>query len=236
MKITSRTEHQINLGGKVFHIKFRGGDLLYYDGDDSFEFQTSIPPNVWTHVTFTSYYGDIKIYINGVLSIDYNAPNPDIASYSYVTLGSDYFGENFKGSIDDFRFYDRELSEAKVQELYQLDRPNTTGNSSISLWNTNDNGVYYSDGHVEIGNVTAPDGYGLYVEEGILTEKVKISMKDGSQWADYVFAPEYDLKPLSEVEDYVKTHQHLPGIPSADSLIQTGIDLVQMNAKLLEED
>ena len=35
---------------------------------------------------------------------------------------------------------------------------------------------------------------------------------------DYVFEPDYDLKPLSEVETFVSQSLHLPGVPSRDDL------------------
>jgi len=34
-------------------------------------------------------------------------------------------------------------------------------------------------------------------------------------WSDYVFAPDYALEPLSEVEARIKAEKHLPGMPSA---------------------
>ena len=53
--------------------------------------------------------------------------------------------------------------------------------------------------------------------------------------SDYVFAPSYKLAPLDEVEQYVKEHQHLPGVPSAQEVVKEGVDMVRMDAKLLEK-
>ena len=36
--------------------------------------------------------------------------------------------------------------------------------------------------------------------------------------ADYVFEPEYVLRTLTEVEEHIEEHQHLPGIPSVDDI------------------
>jgi hypothetical protein len=52
-------------------------------------------------------------------------------------------------------------------------------------------------------------------------------------WSDYVFAPDYALAPLSEVEAHIKAHQHLPGIPSASEVAENGISVGEMQAKLL---
>lgn len=91
------------------------------------------------------------------------------------------------------------------------------------------------DGKVLIGTATTPTGYKLYVETGILTEKVKVALKAGANWADYVFAEDYKLQPLTEVEKYIKEHKHLPGVPSAQEVVDNGLDLAAMDAKLLEK-
>jgi trimeric autotransporter adhesin len=93
--------------------------------------------------------------------------------------------------------------------------------------------IIAANGMVSIGSVTTPAGYKLYVEQGILTEKVKVAVKTSSDWSDYVFAPQYKLKPLSEVATYIKQHQHLENIPSANEVVNNGIDLASMDAKLL---
>jgi len=52
-------------------------------------------------------------------------------------------------------------------------------------------------------------------------------------WSDYVFAEDYQLTSLSEVEAHIKEHKHLPGIPSAEEIEQEGVNLGEMQAKLL---
>lgn len=85
------------------------------------------------------------------------------------------------------------------------------------------------------GTVTLPAGYKLYVETGILTEKVKIAVKNSIDWADYVFANDYKLKGLDEVEKYITENKHLPNVPSAEEVVEQGIDVGKMDAKLLEK-
>ncbi|MBD2701866.1 TMF family protein [Spirosoma sp. BT702] len=80
-----------------------------------------------------------------------------------------------------------------------------------------------------------PAGYKLFVEQGILTEKVKVAVKNTSDWSDYVFKAGYSLKPLAEVEQYIQKHEHLPGIPSAKEVVEKGVDVARMDAKLLEK-
>lgn len=92
-----------------------------------------------------------------------------------------------------------------------------------------------SGGALQIGTTTTPAGYKLYVETGILTEKIKVALKASANWADYVFADDYKLQPLHEVETYIREHKHLPGVPSADEVVENGLDLAKMDAKLLEK-
>lgn len=95
-----------------------------------------------------------------------------------------------------------------------------------------------SNGKVGIGigdPAKMPGSYKLYVADGILTEKVRVALKSTGDWADYVFADNYKLRPLSEVETYVKANKHLPGVPSAEEVQKTGIDMAAMDAKLLEK-
>jgi hypothetical protein len=83
--------------------------------------------------------------------------------------------------------------------------------------------------------VSLPAGYKLYVQTGILTEKVRVSVVNSGTWADYVFADKYALPSLQEVAGYIKTNKHLPGIPSAAEVEKNGVDLVEMDAALLKK-
>ena len=84
-------------------------------------------------------------------------------------------------------------------------------------------------------NIFTPGNYKLYVADGIITERVRVAVKTTQAWADYVFAPDYRLTPLAEVDAFVKANGHLPGVPSADEVVKDGIDAAQMDAKLLEK-
>lgn len=98
-----------------------------------------------------------------------------------------------------------------------------------------------TQGYFAIGDFDASSpmpiapGYRLVVQDGIITEKVKIALKTSSFWADYVFDEKYELMKLNEVENYIKTEKHLPNVPSAQEVKENGIDIAYMNAKLLEK-
>ena len=93
-----------------------------------------------------------------------------------------------------------------------------------------------SHGRVIIGdNLPAPEGYRLFVQEGILTERVKVAVHDELDWNDHVFNEDYALMPLTEVEQFVRESKHLPGVPSAQEMVSNGLDVAVMDAVLLKK-
>ncbi|HEY9260197.1 hypothetical protein [Chitinophaga sp.] len=87
-------------------------------------------------------------------------------------------------------------------------------------------------GNVGIGTTT-PGPYKLAVEGTIGARRMKVTQV--TPWADFVFAADYKLPTIQEVEDFINMHQHLPEIPSAAEVVKDGIDLGEMNQKLLQK-
>ncbi|WP_337042037.1 hypothetical protein [Emticicia sp. 17c] len=96
-------------------------------------------------------------------------------------------------------------------------------------------------GFLAVGNFDASfamptnNAYRLIVQDGIITEKVKVALKGTADWADYVFEPSYQLLPLEKVESFVKENKHLPNVPSAEEMSKNGLDVTQTSAKLMEK-
>lgn len=91
---------------------------------------------------------------------------------------------------------------------------------------------FYRNGKTE----RIPDGYKLYVEDGILTEKLKVANRtDYINWSDFVFDDGYELMPLHKLESFISKNKHLPEIPTADDVRKEGIDVASMDAKLLQK-
>jgi hypothetical protein len=103
------------------------------------------------------------------------------------------------------------------------------GNPSFNIFSM------FNDGKVSIGDVTKPGNYRLYVQDGILTEKLKVAIKSTNEWSDYVFNSDYKLKSLDEVGNFIKKYKHLPDVPSADEMVNSGLDVATMDAKLLQK-
>ncbi|SFC66629.1 hypothetical protein SAMN04487891_1203 [Flagellimonas taeanensis] len=87
-----------------------------------------------------------------------------------------------------------------------------------------------TDGNIGI-NTTLPDAK-LAVNGNIHAKEVKVDLVG---WPDYVFKKGYDLPTLEEVEMHIKEKGHLINIPSAKEVEENGIELGEMNMKLLEK-
>lgn len=85
-------------------------------------------------------------------------------------------------------------------------------------------------GNVGIGTNTPTEK--LSVDGTVLAKKVRVS---ATGWPDYVFAPDYKLKSLSELEAYIHFNQHLPEVPSAKEIEEKGQDLGDIQATLLKK-
>jgi len=118
----------------------------------------------------------------------------------------------------------------------------TNGNRIVTM---NDSNIWFksattdTNGKIYIGTTatypTTTGNYKLFVEGGILTEKVKVALRSTANWADYVFDEKYKLMPLKEVEQFVNVNKHLPGIDSAAALADKGIDVAEMQSKQMEK-
>ncbi|UYQ95516.1 hypothetical protein MKQ68_10430 [Chitinophaga horti] len=86
------------------------------------------------------------------------------------------------------------------------------------------------DGKVGIG--TSKPQHELSVKGTIGAKKVRVT-QDG--WADYVFEDGYQLRSIPELEFFIKQHKRLPDIPAASEVATDGIDLGEMNRKLLQK-
>ena len=77
-------------------------------------------------------------------------------------------------------------------------------------------------------------GNGVLSTKKIFAEKIEVTLSAlNNYWYDHVFYPEYKLRPLSEVEHFIKQNHHLPEIPSAKEVMENGLDLGEMQGKLL---
>jgi hypothetical protein len=56
-----------------------------------------------------------------------------------------------------------------------------------------------------------------------------------SNWSDYVFGKDFNLRPPGEIEKYIQKFKRLPGMPATEAVKQNGIDLLKMQKTLLRK-
>ncbi len=118
-------------------------------------------------------------------------------------------------------------------------------NNEIGAFSNNSNAVLYLNGSQSTSNTIIngdgtgnvgigtnnPNGWKLAVNGKIRAKEIKVE----TGWADYIFAENYNLPTLKDVENHIKEKGHLQNIPSAEEVEKNGIELGEMNKKLLEK-
>jgi hypothetical protein len=129
----------------------------------------------------------------------------------------------------------------KVPTNYNLDV-----NGSINVQSANITGVLNAE-TATITNLTATtlnlpnmtfdnlsvitlNAKNAFVNGKIKTKEIEVTT---AGWGDHVFAEDYNLMPLNEVALYIKENSHLPEIPSAKEVEENGIELGDMQRKLI---
>lgn len=56
-----------------------------------------------------------------------------------------------------------------------------------------------------------------------------------SKWADFVFEDDYKLMELDQLENYIKSNKHLPGVPTAKTVRKEGVSIGQSQTQLLQK-
>jgi len=92
--------------------------------------------------------------------------------------------------------------------------------------------VLASDGALSLGTSNA-HGFKLAVAGNAIAESMTV--KPQANWPDYVFSKGYFLPSLRRVNTYIQAKKHLPRIPSAAEVAKDGLNLGEMNMKLLKK-
>lgn len=195
---------------------------VYYSGLDSGDSSTfyfhapkmSSSGSYTPSVFLSNENGKVVIFIN------------DKSYYQRFTVSA--FAQNMAETSDWFQGWtavDEPITGIKTVEIPYQNR--FKGNVYLS-----GGGIWNADGNVGIGTMS-PDEK-LTVKGKIHTQEVRVDMA-GPLVPDYVFAKDYKLKSLQEVEDYINENKHLPEIPSAQDIEKNGLMLAEMNMSLLKK-
>jgi len=82
-----------------------------------------------------------------------------------------------------------------------------------------------------VGIGTTTPGYMLDVNGTIRANEILVN--SGS--ADFVFAEDYNLRSLSEVQQFIQEHKHLPEIQSAEHMEKNGVSVNELQIQLLQK-
>ncbi len=105
---------------------------------------------------------------------------------------------------------------------------NASGSFVIAPWADPNNSA-------NVGGLRIDNLGNLEVHGSTRTIQLNVNVK---WWSDFVFADDYKLMPLSELEKFVIKNKHLPDVPSEKELKETGLDVAEMQAihiKKIEE-
>jgi hypothetical protein len=105
---------------------------------------------------------------------------------------------------------------------------------AIGITVSNDYTKALSIHHVDNGEVFLICGNGIVNTKKIYAEAFEVHPNAMNIfWYDHVFAQDYKLMSLPELEQFIKTNTHLPEIPSEKEVKENGFSLGEMQGKLL---
>jgi hypothetical protein len=160
---------------------------------------------------------------------------------------------NINGGTGDGASFDAKMALTKISSTGNIqsakivlsDVDTSFGNLSFrvkttaSKWDLED---FYTDAltikgsNANVGIGTKNPDEKLTVNGKIHAQEVRIDLSSPmTKVPDYVFANNYKLKSLQEVEEFIKQNSHLPEIPSAKEIEKNGLMLAEMNMSLLKK-
>ncbi|MFT3822667.1 MAG: Ig-like domain-containing protein [Chitinophagaceae bacterium] len=187
----------------------------FFNGATKLGEVTSSPYNyTWTNVAAGSYSITAKATDNGNASTTSSAASILVTAISASGGGWELTGNS--GTTPGTNF----IGTTDAKKL--VFKTNNTSRLTI-----------LSNGAVAIGADTITNSEAkLAVNGAIYTNKLKVTQ---SSWADYVFDKGYKLRSLSEVEAYIRQHNHLPDVPATAEVQQQGTDVAEIQATLLRK-
>ncbi len=174
-----------------------------------------IGTNLWYPKTLLDVDGDISM----------GNSTKDISTLTLITKEI----EGGKSLINfEFGKYASGIRSARIGQtstILALYTTNTVGEMQDRIYIAN-------DGRVGIGTNQWYPRSELDVNGTIRSREIKVEIEN---WSDFVFDKDYKLPTLLEVEAHINEHNRLPDIPSEKQVKEEGINIGEMQAKLLQK-
>lgn len=175
-------------------------------------------PGQWSANGSSIYYND------GNIGLGTSSP----AAKLHITGGSNtsIFGDT--GYNSNF------IVQGESNFIFRTDRNNDESLSYTAFQDYTDGFIMKVQSNGRVGIMTDNPQTELAVNGTILAKQIIVSTASG-YWPDYVFSKDYKLKPLSEVESFIDQNGHLPNIPSASEIEESGQSLAELQRKQMEK-
>jgi len=247
-------------GGYTFSYATSGtpwnGSLISFGGFDN-NYDTQISSDYWSsHISFRTKNGDANTW-NPWIELATKGANDFVGNQSIQgNLGVGTNNPLAKLDVSGGNLLIRNIenvdgvSSIMVAHSVNISNFDTTGTSIRSITQnagSNNYGLQFftEDSHLTgqtekmriLGNGNVGIGESnpenkLDVKGIIHSQEVNVDMDN---WSDFVFKKEYNLPTLQEVEKHIAEKGHLENIPSEEEVLKNGINLGEMNAKLLQK-
>lgn len=163
--------------------------------------------------------------------LDVSVANSNIA-LRLTSTGINAVGQ----TVGDISFFDKdnENEDARISAVVEnsygsgLVFSTKLGNSSPGL--ASEKMRILGNGNVGIG-INAPQ-YLLDVAGTIRAKEVIVTVNG---FPDFVFEKNYNLLKLQDVDNYIQSNGHLPNIPSAKEVEKSGMNIAELQVKLLQK-
>ncbi|MBW7675114.1 cell wall anchor protein [Chryseobacterium chendengshani] len=202
----------------------------FYDQDFWFRKTNNDGSQPWRKAVMETSAGNVRIGLNDTFNSDSSLRVYKTENTSFEVANSNGFLQIARSNCNGC--YGANVGETVIRNI----GTNSQGSSTIIFSIPND----ANDGASYIGiNDGANGTWAKFFNNATARFNGKIFAKEvevkANVWADYVFNKDYQLLTLDEVEKHINKNGHLPNVPSAKVILEKGINVAEMDAKLLEK-
>jgi len=194
-------------------VVYGNGETQIMNGREKFYFgECSDVQNASGNTVYaTNYLGFNAVYDKTADNWTCDAAWNNGGAVIWSTVGGDICFSNFESDISSGAGQTQQLAGSELVENRAM--------------------MIHGDGSVSIGGYHT-GSFTLAVEGSIGARRIKIT-ENPFDWYDHVFAEDYNLMSIEDLSIYIKEYQHLPEIPTQEDVNNDGLDLGEINAKLL---